>query len=45
VQELLIAKLNALNIKVNPRYGKWDAATGQIVAAEAAGDVVTPSNE
>ena len=45
VQELLVAKLNALNIKVNPRYGKWDAATGQIVAAEAAGDVVTPSNE
>lgn len=45
VQELLVAKLNALKIKVNPRYGKWDAATGQIVAAEAAGDVVTPSNE
>ena len=45
VQELLIAKLNALNIKVNPRYGKWDAATGQIVAADPAGDVVTPSNE
>ena len=45
VQELLVAKLNALEVKVNPRYGKWDAATGQIVAAEAAGDVVTPSNE
>jgi len=45
VQELLINKLNQLKIKVNPRYGKWDATTGQIVAAEAAGDVVTPSNE
>ena len=45
VQQLLIAKLNELKIKVNPRYGKWDATTGQIVAADAAGDVVTPSNE
>ena len=45
VQELLVAKLNALEVKVNPRYGKWDATTGQIVAAEAAGDVVTPSKE
>jgi hypothetical protein len=45
VQQLLIAKLNELKIKVNPRYGKWDATTGQIVAADPAGDVVTPSNE
>ena len=45
VQELLVAKLNELKVKVNPRYGKWDATTGQIVAAEAAGDVVTPSKE
>ena len=45
VQQLLVAKLNELKIKVNPRYGKWDATTGQIVAADAAGDVVTPSEE
>ena len=45
VQELLINKLNQLKIKVNPRYGKWDVTTGQIVAADPAGDVVTPSNE
>ena len=45
VQQLLVAKLNELKIKVNPRYGKWDATTGQIVAADGAGDVVTPSNE
>ena len=45
VQELLINKLNQLKIKVNPRYGKWDATTGQIVAADPAGDVVKPSNE
>ena len=45
VQELLINKLNQLKIKVNPRYGKWDVTTGQIVAADAAGDVVTPSKD
>jgi hypothetical protein len=45
VQQLLVAKVNELKIKVNPRYGEWDAVNGQIVAADAAGDVVTPSNE
>ena len=45
VQQLLVAKVNELKIKVNPRYGKWDAVNGQIVAADTAGDVVTPSNE
>ena len=45
VQQLLVAKVNELKIKVNPRYGKWDAVTGQIIAAEVAGDAVTPSNE
>ena len=45
VQELFIAKLNSLNIEVNPRYGEWDAATGQIVAAVVASDAVTPSTE
>ena len=44
-QQLFIAKVNELKIKVNPRYGKWDANTGQIVAVEAAGDVVTPSKD
>lgn len=45
VQELFIAKLNSLNIEVNPRYGEWDAVTGEIVAATVASDAVTPSNE
>lgn len=44
-QQLFVAKVNELKIKVNPRYGKWDATTGQIVAADPAGDVVTPSKE
>jgi hypothetical protein len=45
IQELFIAKVNELKLKVNPRYGKWDAATGQIIAADVASDAVTPSNE
>jgi hypothetical protein len=45
VQQLLVAKLNELKITINPRYGTWDANTGQIVAADAAGGVVAPSNE
>ena len=45
VQKLLVKKLNDLKVKVNPRYGKWDETIGQVVAAEAAGDVVTPSDE
>lgn len=45
IQELFIAKVNELKIEINPRYGKWDSVTGQIIAAEVAGDAVTPSNE
>jgi hypothetical protein len=45
IQELFIAKINELKIKVNPRYGIWDPTTGTIIAGEARGDVVTPSEE
>ena len=45
IQELFIAKINELKIKVNPRYGIWDPTTGTIIAGETTGDVVTPSKE
>jgi hypothetical protein len=45
VQELFVAKVNELKVIVNPRYGKWDATTAQVVAGDVASDVVTPSNE
>ena len=45
IQELFVAKINELKIKVSPRYGTWDPATGTIIAAVAASDAVTPSNE
>jgi hypothetical protein len=43
IQKLIIAKATALKVKVNPRYGKWDAATGDIVAADAASPAATPA--
>jgi hypothetical protein len=45
IQELFVAKINELKIKVSPRYGTWDPATGTIIAAVAASDAVTPSEE
>ena len=45
IQELFVAKVNELKIKVSPRYGTWDPKTGTIIAAVAASDAVTPSNE
>ena len=45
IQELFVAKVNELKVKVSPRYGKWDPTMGTIIAAVAAGDAVTPSQE
>ena len=45
IQELYVAKINQLKIKVSPRYGTWDPATGTIIAAVPASDAVTPSKD
>jgi hypothetical protein len=45
IQQLFVAKINELKIKVSPRYGIWDPTTGTIIAAVAADDAVTPSEE
>jgi hypothetical protein len=45
IQELFVEKVDELKIKVSPRYGKWDPTTGTIIAAVAASDAVTPSEE
>ena len=45
IQELYVAKINELKIKVSPRYGKWDPTTGTIIAAVPASDAVTPSKD
>ena len=43
IQKLIIAKGAALKVTVNPRYGKWDVATGDIIASDAAGPAATPA--
>ena len=45
IQELYVAKINELKIKVSPRYGTWDPVTGTIIAAVPASDAVTPSKD
>jgi PBP1b-binding outer membrane lipoprotein LpoB len=41
IQNLVTDKAKALDVTVNPRYGKWDGSTLSVVATEAAGDAVT----
>ena len=45
ITQLLSAKAVELKVNVNPRYGKWDAATGDISPSNPAGDAVTPSTK
>jgi hypothetical protein len=40
ISELVVAKTKQLKIKVNPRYGTWDDASGDILATDSAGDAV-----
>jgi hypothetical protein len=43
ITQLVNAKAAELTVKVNPRYGTWDADTGDIVASDSAGSAVVPS--
>ena len=43
IQKLVVAKAKELGVTVNPRYGKWDAETGDVVAVDSASSAVTPS--
>jgi len=43
ISQLITKKAQDLKIEINPRYGTWDPQGVQIVAAEAAGDAVTPT--
>ena len=42
-QKLVVAKAKEIGVTVNPRYGKWDPATADVVAADSAESAVTPS--
>jgi hypothetical protein len=43
IQKLIVAKAAALKVTINPRFGKWDPATGDIVATDAASPASTPA--
>ena len=43
IQKLVVAKAKELGVTVNPRYGKWDATMADVVASDAAGTAVTPT--
>ena len=44
IQKLIVAKSKERGVTVNPRDGKWDADTADIVAADPASSAVTPSD-
>jgi hypothetical protein len=43
IQKLVVAKAAKLKVTVNPQYGKWDATTGDVVAADAASPAASPA--
>lgn len=43
IQKLVVAKAKEIGVTVNPRYGKWDPVTADVVAADSAESAVTPS--
>jgi len=44
ISELLQKKAEQLNVTVNPRYGMWDDASGDLIPGDSAGLAVVPSN-
>ena len=45
IQKLIVAKSKELGVTVNPRYGKWDPETADIVESDPASSAVTPSDD
>lgn len=43
IQKLVVAKAKELGVTVNPRYGKWDPKTADVVPADSAESAVNPS--
>jgi hypothetical protein len=43
IQKLVVAKAKELGVTVNPRYVKWDPTVADVVASDAAGTAVTPT--
>ncbi len=45
ISELLQKKAKQMKVTVNPRYGVWDDASGDLIPEDAAGLAVVPSNK
>ena len=45
IQKLVVAKSKELGVTINPRYGKWNAETADIVESDPASSAVTPSGK
>ena len=46
ISDLVVAKTAELKIKINPRYGTWDNAAGDIIATDSVdGAVTTPATK
>ena len=45
IQKLVVAKAKEIGVTVNPRDGKWDATTADVVAADSAESAVTPAEK
>jgi len=45
IQKLVVAKAKEIGVTVNPRYGKWDATTADVVPADSAESAVTPAEK
>ena len=43
IQKLVVAKAAAIKVTVNPQYGKWDPATGDIIATDVASPAASPA--
>ena len=43
IQKLVVAKSKEIGVTVNPRYGKWDPTTADVVPADSAESAVAPS--
>lgn len=43
IQKLVVAKAKELGVEVNPRYGKWDPVSADVIPADSAESAVAPS--
>jgi len=45
IQRLVVEVANEYEVKINPRYGAWDAMNADVVPVDSAGSAVTPSDK